>query len=91
MASASSTSTRPNVIVDALRTTFKDADGNPLPNERIAQLLLENMHELVKLVQQGKISSAQIEQLQEFAHKHAAKSSADASSKTSTATPAPDA
>ncbi|KZV63768.1 hypothetical protein PENSPDRAFT_589340 [Peniophora sp. CONT] len=63
-------------IIDALGTTFKDANGASLPNERIAQMLLDNMHELAKLAKEGKISGVQIQQLKEFADKHAVKGTA---------------
>ncbi|VDB87428.1 unnamed protein product [Peniophora sp. CBMAI 1063] len=84
MASASPAPMGSTAIIDALGTTFKDANGASLPNERIAQMLLDNMHELAKLANAGKISNAQIVQLKEFADKHAVKSPA---AKTAAATP----
>ena len=63
MASASPAPMGSTAIIDDLGTTFKDANGASLPNERIAQMLLDNMHELARLAKDGKISDAQIRQV----------------------------
>ena len=72
MASASPAPMGSTAIIDALGTTFKDANGASLPNERIAQMLLDNMHELARLAKDGKISDAQIRQVRVYDfHAHA--------------------
>ena len=49
-------------IISALSTAFKAQNGDPLPGERIAQLLLQNMSQLSELAKQGKLNQQQIMQ-----------------------------
>ncbi|THH15367.1 hypothetical protein EUX98_g9477 [Antrodiella citrinella] len=59
-------------IITALSTAFKAQNGDPLPGERIAQLLIQNMGQLSELAKQGKLNQQQIMQLKEYADKHKA-------------------
>jgi len=57
-------------IISALGAAFKTREGEPLPGERIAQLLIQNMGQLSELAKQGKLNHQQIMQLKEYADKH---------------------
>ncbi|KAI0072517.1 hypothetical protein K474DRAFT_1667760 [Panus rudis PR-1116 ss-1] len=57
-------------IIQALGAAFKNQNGDPLPGERIAQLLIQNMGQLSELAKQGKLNQQQIMQLKEYADKH---------------------
>ncbi|THH13164.1 hypothetical protein EW146_g7026 [Bondarzewia mesenterica] len=61
-----------NSIITALGNAFKSQTGDPLPGDRIAQLLLQNMGQLGELAKQGKLNQQQIMQLKEYADKHKA-------------------
>lgn len=50
-------------IITALGAAFKTQNGDPLPGERIAQLLLQNMGQLSELAKQGKLNQQQILQV----------------------------
>ena len=50
-------------IITALGAAFKTQNGDPLPGERIAQLLLPNMPQLSELAKQGKLNQQQIIQV----------------------------
>ena len=50
-------------IITALGAAFKTQNGDPLPGERIAQLLLQNMPQLSELAKQGKLNQQQIIQV----------------------------
>ncbi|TFK53723.1 hypothetical protein OE88DRAFT_1626515 [Heliocybe sulcata] len=52
-----------NNIVAALGHAFKSHTGEPLSNDKIAQLLLANMPQLGELAKQGKLNQAQILQV----------------------------
>ncbi|PFH49238.1 hypothetical protein AMATHDRAFT_148081 [Amanita thiersii Skay4041] len=54
-------------IVGVLGNLLKNQTGEPVSNEKVAQLLLANM---ANLVRQGKLTQAQIMQLKQFADKH---------------------
>ncbi|KAI0663469.1 transcription initiation factor TFIID subunit A-domain-containing protein [Cubamyces menziesii] len=72
---------QPNIIA-ALGNAFKSQNGDPLPGEHIAQLLIANMSQLGELAKQGKLSQQQIVQLKQYADKHKAATSASSSSTT---------
>ena len=55
-----------NSIITALGNAFKSPTGEPLPGDRIAQLLFQNMSQLGELVKQGKLSQTQILQVGYF-------------------------
>ena len=55
-----------NAIIDALSSAFKTQTGEPLPGEKIEQLLLQNMHQLSELAKQGKLNHQQINQVRRF-------------------------
>ncbi len=50
-------------IITALGAAFKSQTGDPLPGEKIAQLLLQNMSQLGELCKQGKLNQQQIMQV----------------------------
>lgn len=50
-------------IITALGAAFKTQTGDPLPGEKIAQLLLQNMNQLGELAKQGKLNHQQIMQV----------------------------
>lgn len=52
-----------NNIITALGAAFKSQTGDPLPGEKIAQLLLQNMNQLGELAKQGKLNHQQIMQV----------------------------
>ncbi|PPQ79498.1 hypothetical protein CVT25_003380 [Psilocybe cyanescens] len=56
-------------VIKALGNIIKTQTGEPITNERISTLLLQNM---AQLVQQGKLTQRQIIQLKEFADQHKA-------------------
>ncbi|CAL1706696.1 unnamed protein product [Somion occarium] len=68
-ATPTSTANAANIIT-ALGAAFKNQNGDPLPGERIAQLLIQNMGQLSELAKQGKLNQQQILQLKEYADKH---------------------
>ncbi|KAH9935726.1 uncharacterized protein B0H18DRAFT_1082409 [Fomitopsis serialis] len=80
----SSTSNTANIIT-ALGNAYKTQTGDPLPSDKIAQLLIQNMSQLSELAKHGKLTQAQILQLKEYADKH----KTGASGSTSTPAPAP--
>lgn len=53
----------PANIITALGNAFKSQNGDPVPGERIAQLLAQNMGQLGELARQGKLSPQQIQQV----------------------------
>ncbi|KAI0730291.1 transcription initiation factor TFIID subunit A-domain-containing protein [Fomitopsis betulina] len=65
-ASASNTAN----IITALGNAYKTQTGDPLPSDKIAQLLIQNMSQLSELAKHGKLTQAQILQLKEYADKH---------------------
>ncbi|KAH9482495.1 Transcription initiation factor TFIID subunit 12 [Psilocybe cubensis] len=74
-------------VIKALGNIIKTQTGEPITNERISTLLLQNM---AQLVQQGKLTQRQIIQLKEFADQHKAQpanANATAATPTSAATP----
>ncbi|KZT63881.1 hypothetical protein DAEQUDRAFT_733365 [Daedalea quercina L-15889] len=64
-----STSNTANIIT-ALGNAYKTQTGDPLPSDKIAQLLIQNMSQLSELAKHGKLTQAQILQLKEYADKH---------------------
>ncbi|TCD68044.1 Transcription initiation factor TFIID subunit 12 [Steccherinum ochraceum] len=76
-------------IITALSTAFKAQNGDPLPGERIAQLLIQNMGQLSELAKQGKLNQQQIMQLKEYADKHKAGGSSAPNAAFKTANPSP--
>ncbi|EPT04559.1 hypothetical protein FOMPIDRAFT_1039917 [Fomitopsis schrenkii] len=82
-ASASNTAN----IITALGNAYKTQTGDPLPSDKIAQLLIQNMSQLSELAKHGKLTQAQILQLKEYADKH--KSGGTGSAATPASTPAP--
>lgn len=52
-----------NNIITALGNAFKTQNGDSLPGERIAQLLIQNMSQLSELMKQGKLNQQQIMQV----------------------------
>ena len=50
-------------IITALGNAFKSQNGDPLPGEHIAQLLIANMSQLGELAKQGKLTQQQIAQV----------------------------
>jgi transcription initiation factor TFIID subunit 12 len=54
-------------VIKALGHILKSQTGEPMTNEKISNLLIQNM---ASLVQQGKLTQNQIMQLKEFADKH---------------------
>lgn len=50
-------------IITALGSAFKTVNGEPLPGDKIAQLLLQNMPQLGELAKQGKLNQQQIMQV----------------------------
>ncbi|TBU61696.1 transcription initiation factor TFIID subunit A-domain-containing protein [Dichomitus squalens] len=72
-------------IITALGNAFKSQNGDPLPGEHIAQLLIANMSQLGELAKQGKLTHQQIAQLKQYADKHKVAGAAGSTS----ATPAP--
>ncbi|KAI0044236.1 hypothetical protein FA95DRAFT_1545441 [Auriscalpium vulgare] len=71
---AQTAQTQQNSIIAALGQAFKVQGGEPIPNERIAQLLQQNMGQLGELAKQGKLSQQQIMHLKDYAEKHKAAS-----------------
>ena len=67
MASSSSTPAGLNngtaSIITALGSEFKTQTGEPLPGDKIAQLLLQNMPQLGELAKKGKLNKQQIMQV----------------------------
>lgn len=59
-------------IITALGSAFKSQTGEPVSNDKIAQLLIQNMAQLGELAKQGKLNQQQIMQLKEYADKHKA-------------------
>ncbi|KAH9839256.1 transcription initiation factor TFIID subunit A-domain-containing protein [Rhodofomes roseus] len=82
----SSSSNTANIIT-ALGNAYKTQTGDPLPSDKIAQLLIQNMSQLSELAKHGKLTQAQILQLKEYADKH--KSGASGSASTPAPAPAP--
>ncbi|KAK7692499.1 hypothetical protein QCA50_004125 [Cerrena zonata] len=76
-------------IITALGAAFKTQNGDPLPGERIAQLLLQNMSQLSELAKQGKLNQQQILQLKEYADKHKVAQPTASSAAFKTQTPGP--
>ncbi|PPQ68273.1 hypothetical protein CVT26_006189 [Gymnopilus dilepis] len=68
-AAASREASGANDMIKALGNMLKTQTGESLSNERISQLLLQNM---AQLVQQGKLTQKQIIELKEFADTHKA-------------------
>ncbi|KAK7470322.1 Transcription initiation factor TFIID subunit 12 [Stygiomarasmius scandens] len=67
-ASASgSNGTPPPNMIDVLGNLLKTQTGEQMSNEKMAHLLISNM---ATLVQQGKLTQTQIQQLKQFADKH---------------------
>jgi transcription initiation factor TFIID subunit 12 len=50
-------------IITALGNAFKSQSGEPMPAEKIAQLLVANMSQLGELTKQGKLNQSQILQV----------------------------
>ena len=50
-------------IITALGNAFKTQNGEPITNERIAQLLAQNMGQLGELARQGKLNTQQVQQV----------------------------
>ncbi|KAF9237566.1 transcription initiation factor TFIID subunit A-domain-containing protein [Melanogaster broomeanus] len=67
---ATPTPQNPANIITALGNAFKSQNGEPVPSERIAQLLAQNMGQLGELARQGKLNAQQIQQLKEYAEKY---------------------
>ena len=63
MATNGSTPNQAASIITALGNAFKTQTGDPLPGDRIAQLLLQNMGPLGELAKQGKLNQQQIMQV----------------------------
>ncbi|KAI0032103.1 AFG1-like ATPase-domain-containing protein [Vararia minispora EC-137] len=61
-----------SAIIAALGQSFKGPNGEALPNDRIAQMLTDNMGQLNDLAKQGKISLEQIQHLKDWAEKNKA-------------------
>jgi transcription initiation factor TFIID subunit 12 len=66
MASTSSESSS-SAIIAALGQSFKGPNGESLPNDKIAQMLTDNMGQLNDLAKVGKIS---LEQIQHVGFEH---------------------
>jgi hypothetical protein len=62
---ANSSSVNTANIITALGNAFKDPSGVALPNERLAAVLSQNMHQLNELAKQGKLNQQQIMQVRE--------------------------
>lgn len=70
-------------VIGVLGNLLKSHTGEPMSNERVAQLLLSNM---ANLVRQGKLTQQQILQLKQFADKHKLPAQNSPAASTSTAT-----
>ena len=53
-------------IISALGQALKSQTGEPLHNDKIAHLLLQNMTQLSELARMGKLNKTQIEQVDSY-------------------------
>ena len=51
---------RPTNVITALGNAFKAQRGDPMSDEQIAQVLLQNMPQLGELARQGKLTQTQM-------------------------------